>query len=193
MTAADVIARVAAAGVQLRVEEGILRARPATRLTDELRTLIRLNKPVIVDALSSAQKLGYAETDPSGDVDGIDSAAKLVILANWAMGRKCTIRDVAITGIRAVTSAEISRAKAAGKVVKLIASIDGGLKVEPTELDRQNPLAVSGVLNAVTFFSEFAGEETVVGRGAGGPETASAIVRDLLEIKENMARTGLKE
>ena len=84
---------------------------------------------------------------------------------------------------------DMRRARAAGRTIKLLATIDGGLKVRPTEMDRQNPLAVSGVLNAVTFVSEFAGEETIVGRGAGGPETASAILRDLIEVKQTLAET----
>jgi homoserine dehydrogenase len=141
------------------------------------------------EALAGAQELGYAEADPSGDVDGVDSAAKLVILANWTMKRKCTLKDVDVTGIRGVTLDDMRRARAAGRTIKLLATIDGGLKVRPTEMDRQNPLAVSGVLNAVTFVSEFAGEETIVGRGAGGPETASAILRDLIEVKQTLAET----
>jgi homoserine dehydrogenase len=139
------------------------------------------------EALARAQQLGYAEADPSADVDGVDSAAKLVILANWAMNRRCTLKDVDVTGIRNVTREEMRRARAAGRTIKLIATIGGGLKVAPTELDRLNPLAVSGVLNAVTFFSEFAGEETVVGKGAGGPETASAIIRDLIDVRRVIA------
>ncbi len=145
------------------------------------------------EALANAQRLGYAESDPSADVDGIDSAAKLVILANWAMHRKCTLKDVNITGIRAVSARDTTRAKDLGKVIKLVAAIDGGLKVEPTLLLRQDPLAVSGVLNAVSFVSEFAGEETIVGRGAGGPETASAILRDLIEVRRNIAASAAHE
>lgn len=139
------------------------------------------------EALARAQQLGYAEADPSADIDGVDSAAKLVILANWAMNRRCTLKDVDVTGIRNVTRDEMRRAKDAGRTIKLLATIDGGLRVGPTELDRLNPLAVSGVLNAVTFISEFAGEETVVGRGAGGPETASAIIRDLIDVRRVIA------
>jgi homoserine dehydrogenase len=120
----------------------------------------------------------------------MDSAAKLVILANWAMGKRCTLKDVDVKGIRNVTRDDIRRAKAAGRTIKLVASIDGGLRVGPMELDRTNPLAVSGVLNAVTFMSEFAGEETVVGRGAGGPETASAIIRDLIDVRRVIAGTA---
>jgi homoserine dehydrogenase len=138
-------------------------------------------------ALDSAQKLGFAETNPSMDVDGIDPACKVVILANWIMNKKTTLRDVDVTGIRDVTLEDLDKAAKRGNTIKLIGSIDGKAKVAPTEVSRHDPLCVSGVLNAVTFVSEFAGEETIIGRGAGGPETASAILRDLLDIRHNLA------
>ncbi|MEM2099335.1 MAG: homoserine dehydrogenase [Candidatus Bathyarchaeia archaeon] len=139
------------------------------------------------EALSDAQKLGYAETDPSMDVDGLDAACKVVIMANWIMNKKYTLRDVNIQGIRNVTLQELETAAARGNTIKLIGSVDGTPSVAPTEISKRDPLCVSGVLNAVTFVSEFAGEETIIGRGAGGMETASAILRDLLDIKHNLA------
>jgi len=138
-------------------------------------------------ALENAQKLGYAEADPSMDVDGLDAACKLVIMANWIMDKKATLRDVKIQGIRDVTLQALEEAAKKGCTVKLIGSINDDLKVVPTEISRYDPLCVGGVLNAVTFVSEFAGEETVIGRGAGGMETASAILRDLLDIKQTLA------
>jgi len=138
-------------------------------------------------ALDNAQKLGYAEADPSMDVDGLDAACKLVIMANWIMNKKVTLRNVKIQGIRNVTLQALEEATKKGCTVKLIGSINDDLKVMPTEISRYDPLCVGGVLNAVTFVSEFAGEETVIGRGAGGMETASAILRDLLDIKQNLA------
>jgi len=138
-------------------------------------------------ALESAQKLGYAEADPSMDVDGIDPACKLVIMANWIMNKKVTLKDVKIQGIRDITSKTLKEAAKKDRVIKLIGSINGGLKVMPTEIVKSNPLCVGGVLNAVTFTSEFAGEETIIGRGAGGIETASAILRDLIDIKQSLA------
>ena len=138
-------------------------------------------------ALEKAQKLGYAEADPSMDVDGLDAACKLVIMANWIMDKKVTVRNVKIQGIRNVTLQALEEASKKGCTVKLIGSINDDLKVMPTEISRHDPLCVGGVLNAVTFVSEFAGEETVIGRGAGGMETASAILRDLLDIKQNLA------
>jgi len=138
-------------------------------------------------ALENAQKLGYAEADPMMDIDGIDAACKLVIIANWIMNKKVTLKDVNVQGIRNITVQAIEEAAKKGCTIKLIGFINGNLKVKPTEISRHDPLSVRGVLNAVTFVSEFAGEETIIGRGAGGMETASAILRDLLDIKQNLA------
>jgi len=138
-------------------------------------------------ALENAQKLGYAEADPSMDVDGMDAACKLVIMANWIMNKKVTLKDVSVQGIRNITLRDLEEAAKKNCTIKLIGFIKDSLKVEPSEISRHDPLSVGGVLNAVTFVSEFAGEETIIGRGAGGMETASAILRDLLEIKQNLA------
>jgi len=138
-------------------------------------------------ALKNAQKLGYAEADPTMDVDGLDAACKLVIMANWIMNKKVTLKNAKIQGIRNVTLQALEEAAKKGCTIKLIGSINDDLKVMPTEISRHDPLCVGGVLNAVTFVSEFAGEETLIGRGAGGMETASAILRDLLDIKQNLA------
>ena len=139
------------------------------------------------EALKAAQKLGFAEADPTMDVDGFDAAAKLVIMANWIMDKKVTIKDVQITGIRDVSAKDLEEATKKGNVVKLIGSITETVKVEPTQIPKNHPLNVGGALNAVTFASESAGEQTIIGRGAGGIETASAVLRDLLDIKQNIA------
>jgi len=138
-------------------------------------------------ALKNAQKLGYAEADPSLDIDGIDTASKLVIMANWIMNKRVTLKNVNIQGIRNFKLEALDKAAKKNCTIKLIGSINQNLTVKPTEISRQNPLCVRGVLNAVTFVSEFAGEQTIIGRGAGGMETASAILRDLLEIKQKLA------
>ena len=140
------------------------------------------------EALAAAQKLGFAEADPTMDVDGYDAAAKLVIMANWIMDRKVTIKDVKINGIRNVSAQDIEDASNRGRIIKLIGSIGETLKVEPTQISKHDPLAVDGALNAVTFVSESAGEQTIIGLGAGGIETASAVLRDLLDIKQNMSK-----
>ena len=139
-------------------------------------------------ALEKAQNRGYAETDPSMDVDGFDSAGKLVILANWVMNKKVTLKDVSVRGIREVTPEDLEVAAERNCTIKLVGSINDKLEVKPIEIDRHDPLAVGGVLNAVTFVSKFAGEETIIGRGAGGMETASAILRDLLDINRTLAK-----
>ena len=139
------------------------------------------------EALKEAQKLGYAEADPTMDVDGYDAAAKLVIMANWIMDKKVTIKDVKIRGIRGVSAQNIEDAAKKGSTIKLIGSIEETLKVEPTQISKHDPLAVDGALNAVTFVSESAGEQTIIGLGAGGTETASAVLRDLLDIKQDIA------
>jgi len=139
------------------------------------------------EALEAAQKLGYAEADPTMDVDGYDAAAKLVIMANWIMDKKVTLKDVKIKGIRDVSSQIIEDAAKKGSTIKLIGSIGETLKVEPTQISKHDPLAVDGALNAVTFVSESAGEQTIIGLGAGGMETASAVLRDLLDIKQNIS------
>ncbi|MCW4016449.1 MAG: homoserine dehydrogenase [Candidatus Bathyarchaeota archaeon] len=139
------------------------------------------------EALTAAQKLGFAEADPTMDVDGYDAAAKLVIMANWIMDRKVTIKDVNIKGIREVSAQNIQDAAKKGCTIKLIGVIGETLKVEPTQISKHDPLAVDGALNAVTFVSESAGEQTIIGLGAGGVETASAVLRDLLDIKQNIA------
>lgn len=138
-------------------------------------------------ALKAAQELGYAEADPTMDVDGHDAAAKLVIMANWIMNKKVTIDDVKIRGIRDVSAQDIADAAEKGCTIKLIGSIEESLKVEPTQISKHDPLAVNGALNAVTFVSESAGEQTIIGLGAGGVETASAVLRDLLDIKQTIA------
>lgn len=139
------------------------------------------------EALEAAQKLGYAEADPTMDVDGYDAAAKLVIMANWIMDKKVTLKDVKVKGIRDVSSQIIEDAAKKGSTIKLIGSIGETLKVEPTQISKHDPLAVDGALNAVTFVSESAGEQTIIGLGAGGMETASAVLRDLLDIKQNIS------
>jgi homoserine dehydrogenase len=140
------------------------------------------------EALKEAQKLGYAEADPSYDVEGIDTACKLVIIANWVMNKRISIKDVKIEGIKKVSLKDINEAKKRGKNIKLIGEINNEAIVKPTEVSILDPLCVNGTLNAVTFNAENSGEITIVGKGAGGKETASAIIRDLIDIKLNLLK-----
>ena len=139
-------------------------------------------------ALADAKKKGYVEADESLDIDGFDAAAKLVILANWIMDMKVTIKDINRTGIRNVTTEDIRQASKAKSAVKLIASCNKDLEVAPREVPMDDPLCVNGTLNAITFNSEHSGQQTIIGRGAGGIETASSILRDLLDIRQEMTK-----
>ena len=139
------------------------------------------------EALKEAQELGYAETDPTLDVDGFDSAAKLVIMGNLLLNKDLVLNDLKINGIRDITQKDISRARDNGNTIKLIASINKSAEVSPVEIAKEDPMSVTGALCSVKFISEFAGEEIIIGKGAGGMETASAMIRDLVEIKQNMS------
>ena len=138
------------------------------------------------DALKEAQELGYAETDPTLDIDGFDAAAKLVIMSNLLLGKELVLNDLKIEGIRDITQKDITKAKDNGNTIKLIASVNNMAKVEPVIISKDDPMSVGGALCSVKFVSEFAGEEIIIGKGAGGMETASAMIRDLVEIKQNM-------
>ncbi len=139
-------------------------------------------------ALKDAKSKGYVEADESLDLDGYDAAAKLVILANWIMGMKVTMPDIKRTGIRKVTTADIKKATRKNAAIKLIASCNKDLIVAPREVPLDDPLCVNGTLNAISFTSEHSGTQTIIGRGAGGTETASAILRDLLDIRQEITR-----
>ena len=140
------------------------------------------------EALSDAKSRGYVEADESLDLDGLDAGAKLVILANWIMGMKVTMPDIIREGIRNVTSDDIRNAGSNSSSIKLIASCDANLRVSPIEIKNDNPLCVDGTLNAIAFTSEHSGTQTIIGRGAGGTETASSILRDIIDIKKEISK-----
>jgi homoserine dehydrogenase len=140
------------------------------------------------DALKDAKDKGYVEADEALDLDGLDAAAKLVILANWIMGMKVTLPDINCTGIRKVTLDDIKKAAKNNCAIKLIASCNKKLVVSPIEVSNDDPLCVNGTLNAIAFTSEHSGTQTIIGKGAGGMETASSILRDLLDIRQEIAR-----
>lgn len=140
-------------------------------------------------ALDDARGRGYVEADESLDLDGWDVAAKLTILANWVMNRKITIHHVERRGIRDITQKDVQNAASRGAAVKLVASCgDGGVSVGPAEVSGDDPLCVNGTLNSVSFTSEHSGTQTIIGRGAGGTETASSVLRDLLDIRKVVAK-----
>ena len=141
------------------------------------------------DALKKAQELGYAEADPTGDVEGLDALGKVVILTNVVLGKSISWEDVKRKGITEISKEDIDNAKFEGKRWKLIGSAeikkDGSVdaKVWPEKLPLDNPLAgVSGATNALTYNTDELGPVTIVGPGAGRRETGFALLIDLLKI-----------
>ncbi|UCE08297.1 MAG: homoserine dehydrogenase, partial [bacterium] len=140
------------------------------------------------DVLKKAQELGYAEADPSGDVEGWDALAKVMILSNVLMGGNVKIDDAEREGITKITLKDVEKAKAEGARWKLIGetSIKNGkikAKVSPVKLPLSDPLAsVMGTTNAITFETDLMGKVTVIGAGAGRTETGFSILTDLLDI-----------
>lgn len=140
------------------------------------------------DVLADAQALGYAEADPGFDIDGIDAAHKLSILATLSFGTKIDFGAVSITGIRNVLAGDIAQARALGfrvRLVGLAASGPDGLfqRVHPCLVPASHPLAhVAGSMNAVVAEGNFVGRLFFEGRGAGEGPTASAVVADLIDV-----------
>jgi len=139
-------------------------------------------------ALSEAQKLGYAEADPSFDVDGIDAAHKLAILAALAFGRPVDFASVHVEGIRSISALDIKLAEELGYRIKLLGiarRTDAGIetRMHPAMVPIAHPIArVDGVFNAVVAEGDFVGRIVLEGRGAGAGPTASAVVADLIDI-----------
>ncbi len=140
------------------------------------------------ESLVEAQRLGYAEADPTADVEGWDAAGKVVILANVLMDGCLTVADVDRTGIIGLAPADVAAAQAAGERWKLVAHVyrEGDAvkaSVKPTRMPLSHPLAgVSGATNACTFTTDLLGDVTLVGPGAGRLETGFAVLGDLLDI-----------
>jgi homoserine dehydrogenase len=140
------------------------------------------------DALAEAQRLGYAEADPTDDVSGADAAAKMAILATVAFGSRVGLEDVVYRGITEVTPATVAAARDLGTVVRLVGAaslVDGSVdvRVGPALVDRNPPLAaVDGPFNAVMLQGDAIREITLEGPGAGGLETASAVVADMVSV-----------
>jgi homoserine dehydrogenase len=138
------------------------------------------------EALSRAQELGYAEADPTDDVTGRDAAAKMAILARLAFSSPVTLDQVVYEGIEHITAEDVAYARDLGLGLKLIGTaerVDGGIsvRVHPAFLYPGHPLAsVNGAFNAVTVESEAITEITLSGPGAGGPQTASAVLGDVV-------------
>jgi homoserine dehydrogenase len=144
------------------------------------------------DVLQEAQQLGYAEADPSSDIDGLDPARKLVILAALAFHSSVRLEDVDVQGIRSVTAADVAYARELGFVIKLVAegiNHNGTLvlRVCPTLIPKAHPLAnVSDANNALYVRGDAAGDLMFYGPGAGSLPTASAVVSDVIEVLRQM-------
>ncbi len=131
-------------------------------------------------ALAEAQDIGVAEADPTFDVDGTDAALKCAIIANVISEREFTLGDVDISGIREIPASALELAQQDGSTVRLVGEVsDGSARVGPRLVDEHGTLAVTGTQNIVQFETTHAGTLNNSGRGAGGPETATAIMRDL--------------
>lgn len=177
------------AGAKIKQIQGILNGTTNYILT-EMEKGLSYEK-----ALQQAQELGYAETDPTGDVEGWDALGKIVILTNVVLGHPLTKADVNRKGITNITSEDIQKAKNEGKRWKLIASTliqsDGTIQasVRPEKLPMSHPLAnISGVTNALLFQTEYAGDITIIGPGAGRLVTGFALLTDLLEINRIVSK-----
>jgi len=204
---AELFATASAAGVQLRFEASVCAAIPVVKVLRE--SLIATNVHRILGivngttnfilsrmergdsyagALAEAQALGYAEADPSDDVNGTDAAAKMAILATVAFGSRVGIDEVETRGITELEPAHVAAAADLSMVVRLVgiatlANEAVDVRVQPAFVQRSHPLAaVDGAFNAVMIQGDAIREITLEGPGAGGTETASAVVADLVSV-----------
>ncbi len=163
--------------------------------TNYILTRMRDEGGEFADILADAQKLGYAEADPTADVDGLDAADKISILAALAFGGRIKLEQVHCEGIRSITKTDIAYADQLGFVIKLLAIASRNqshpnqfpprlsVRVHPTLIPKAHPLAsIHGVYNAVCFLGEPLGQLVLEGPGAGAGATASSVVADLLQI-----------
>src|SRR5688572_30526794 len=161
--------------------------------TNYILTRMAEDGATFADALAEAQRLGYAEADPTADVEGFDAASKAAIIATIAFGAPVRPDDVYREGITQVTDDDIRSARSLGYVVKLLAvaeEVDGDIavRVHPAMVPLHHPLAsVRDSFNAVFIEADAVGELMLYGRGAGGMPTASAVLGDLIDAAKNLA------
>jgi homoserine dehydrogenase len=143
-------------------------------------------------ALAEAQRLGYAEADPTADVEGYDAAGKVVILGNVLLGAELSLAEVGCNGITQLTTDDVEQARQAGERWKLIGHLKRTERrllasVAPLRLPLSHPLAsVMGATTAITYSTELLGDVTLVGPGAGGVETGYALVTDIVGIHRRL-------
>src|SRR5215211_4248563 len=204
---ADLFAAASERGVQLRFEASVCAAIPVVKVLREALIVTNVHRVLGIvngttnfvltrmeqgadytEALAEAQRLGYAEADPTEDVSGLDAAAKMAILATVAFGGRVALDDVLVEGIDGLRTEYVRAAADLGMVVRLIGAatlVDGSydVRVSPAFVHRHHPLAaVEGAFNAVMLQGDAIREITLEGPGAGGIETASAVVADLVSI-----------
>jgi homoserine dehydrogenase len=204
---AELFAVASEAGVQLRFEASVCAAIPVIKVLRESLVVSNVHRILGIvngttnfvltemeggatyeDALAEAQRLGFAEADPTEDVSGADAAAKMAILATVAFGSRVGLGDVAYHGIESIRPEHVGAAHANDMVVRLVGSaalVDGAVdvRVEPSLVDRHHPLsAVEGAFNGVVLEGDAIREITLEGPGAGGIETASAVVADMVSV-----------
>ena len=204
---ADLFAIASEAGVQLRFEASVCAAVPVVKVLRESLVAENVHRVLGIvngttnfvlsrmarggtypEALAEAQALGFAEPDPTDDVTGADAAAKMAILATVAFGSRVLLDDVQYRGIEAIEPAHIAAAASFGMALKLIgiATLADGavdVRVQPAFVENAHPLAsVEGSSNVVVLQGDAIREVTLGGPGAGGIETASAVVADLVSV-----------
>jgi len=205
--AVELFEAAAEGGVQLRFEASVCAAIPVIKVLRESLVVTNVHRVLGIvngttnfilsemeggssyeQALAEAQRLGYAEADPTDDVEGIDAAAKMAILATVAFGSRVPLERVSAEGITGVQAGLVAAARALDMRVKLIGRatlLDGAVdvRVGPALVDERHPLAaVDGAFNAVMLQGDAIREITLEGPGAGGLETASAVVADMVSV-----------
>jgi homoserine dehydrogenase len=203
----ELFAAAAEAGVQLRFEASVCAAIPVIKVLRESLVVTNVHRVLGIvngttnfiltrmeagasyeEALADAQELGYAEADPTEDVSGADAAAKMAILASVAFGSRVELDDVAYEGIERIRPEHVEAARSLDSVVRLVGTatlVDGAVdvRVGPALVGRHHPLAsVEGPFNAVMLHGDAIREIMLEGPGAGGLETASAVVADMVSV-----------
>jgi homoserine dehydrogenase len=204
---AELFAAASAGGVQLRFEASVCAAIPVIKVLRESLIVTNVHRVLGIvngttnfiltemeagksydEALLEAQQRGYAEADPTDDVSGADAAAKMAILATVAFNSRVDLDDVDYAGITGVDAADVAAARELDMVIRLVGAarlVDGSfdVRVHPALVDKQHPLAkVDGAFNAVMLQGDAIREITLEGPGAGGVETASAVIADMVSV-----------
>jgi homoserine dehydrogenase len=176
------LARKLLAGNEVQEIEGVLNG-----TTNYILTRMGEEGAPFDTVLREAQEMGIAEKDPTLDVEGIDTACKIVILANSLLGMNAKLKDVDRVGMRRIGPSAIKLAKEAGYTIKLVGLAKPELlEVAPRLVPRDHPLAVGGTLNSVTFKLDLAREISIAGFGAGPRETSSSILGDLIDVHRTL-------